>query len=82
MGEWIYGCDICQEVCPWNSKAIEALDPLLRPRFASGKVDVEEVLEWDQEQYAQKLRRSAMKRVKLPQLKRNATIVRNNLQEE
>lgn len=82
MGDWLYGCDICQDVCPWNSKAIEAVDPALQPRFTAGRMNVEEVLEWDQDQYAQTLRRSAMKRVKLPQLKRNATIVRNNLQEK
>jgi epoxyqueuosine reductase len=80
IGDWLYGCDICQEVCPWNNKAIESVEPALRPRFAEGTLDAGEVLAWDQDRYAQTLRRSAMKRVKLPQLQRNARIVLNNRQ--
>jgi len=80
MGDWLYGCDICQDVCPWNSKALESVDPALASRFADGTLNVREVLEWTPEEYAKTLRLSAMKRVKLPQLKRNATIVLNNSQ--
>jgi epoxyqueuosine reductase len=80
MGDWLYGCDICQDVCPFNGKAPESDDPVLRPRFASGTLDVQEVQKWTPDDYSQALRHSAMKRVKLPQLKRNATIVFNNSQ--
>jgi epoxyqueuosine reductase len=80
IGEWLYGCDVCQDVCPWNSKAVEAVDPALRPRFSTGSIDAGEVLTWDQERYAAALRHSAMKRVKLPQLQRNARIMLDNSQ--
>ncbi len=79
IGEWLYGCDICQEVCPWNGKAPAASDPLLRPRFPTGTVDLREVLNWRDEDYRARLRGSAMKRVKLPVLQRNAKIVASNL---
>ncbi len=80
IGEWIYGCDICQDVCPWNSKAIVATDPLVQPRFKTGTLDVDEVLAWQPEDYRRELKGSAMKRVKLPVLQRNAAIMRKNLQ--
>ena len=62
IGDWLYGCDICQEVCPHNSKAPPLADPALRPRFPSGTIDVNEVLGWDLDTYKARLRNSAMKR--------------------
>jgi epoxyqueuosine reductase len=79
IGDWLYGCDICQDVCPHNRAAPAATDPALAPRFPTGSLDVREVLDWNDENYRSTLRGSAMKRVKLPQLQRNARIVSDNL---
>ena len=76
IGEWLFGCDICQEVCPWNARAAVTLNPALQPRFTTGSLDVNDVLSWTDRT---PLRRSAMKRVKLPVLQRNAGIVAENL---
>ena len=82
MGDWLYGCDVCQDVCPHNGKAPAATDPAVQPRFATGTLDVDEVMNWSDQAYRAALRGSAMKRVKLPVLKRNARIVADNLWKE
>lgn len=75
MKDWLYGCDICQEVCPWNRKAPEAADPAFRPRFPSGTLPLKRC----QDDFSTIVRGSAMRRVKLPMLQRNAAIVDRNL---
>jgi epoxyqueuosine reductase len=78
MGPWIYGCDVCQDVCPWNRDPPAAAEPALKPRWADGTLDARTVLDWTEDDYRRELRGSAMKRVKLPMLKRNAEIVIEN----
>jgi epoxyqueuosine reductase len=79
MGDWVFGCDICQDVCPHNRTPPQATDLALQPRFPTGTMDVEAAAQWTVEQYQQATRHSAMRRVKLPQLQRNAQIVLENL---
>ena len=80
IADWLFGCDICQEVCPYNHAPPTATDPVLRPRFATGSLDVQQVLKWRQADYSKALRNSAIKHVRLPVLQRNARIVAENLQ--
>ena len=82
IGDWLYGCDVCQDVCPHNRAGPASTDPALTPRFPSGTLDVDDVLNWTDDEYRATLRGSAMKRVKLPVLKRNAMIVAQNLAKE
>jgi epoxyqueuosine reductase len=73
---WAFGCDICQDVCPWNGRAPVALLDELQPRLPDGTFATDDILEWDDERYWAATRRSAMRRVKLPQFKRNARLAR------
>ncbi len=79
IDNWLFGCDICQDVCPWNRRAPVATDPAVQPRFPTGTLPVDEVLKWAPDDYRAALKGSAMKRVKLPVLQRNAQIVAANL---
>jgi epoxyqueuosine reductase len=69
---WLYGCDICQDVCPWN-RFEQATDELrFQPREGNVNIPLTETLELTCETYAERFRGSAMKRAKLSGLQRNA----------
>jgi epoxyqueuosine reductase len=78
MGEWVYGCDVCQEVCPHNST--RGRSGGARPEYASERegFSLLEVLGWDEEARRGAMRGSAMKRATLAMMKRNAIIVAGN----
>lgn len=69
---WFYGCDICQDVCPWNRFEQVTPEPRFQPRAGNVNVNLAEVVELTQETYAERYRGSAMKRAKLGGLQRNA----------
>lgn len=69
---WLYGCDICQDVCPWNQMTLETTEPRFEPREGNVNASLFEILELTPETYAARFRRSAMKRAKLSGLQRNA----------
>jgi epoxyqueuosine reductase len=84
VGGMVYGCDICQEVCPWNVKFSQELaeeSPFKARDFIAGKDAVTlatDILALDQEQFSPAFRKSPMKRAKLAGLKRNAAVALEN----
>ena len=84
MGDRIYGCDVCQEVCPWNVKFARTLPDespyAARPLIAAGSASslARAVLQMQPGDYTRALRGSAMKRAKLWMLQRNACVVLGN----
>ena len=84
LDEHLYGCDVCQDVCPWNVKFARALpaESPFRPRDVVRDKDApalaREILAMDQAAYTDAFRNSAIKRAKLAGLKRNAVVVLGN----
>jgi len=71
LGGRIYGCDICQEVCPWNAVAPRSDDPAWQPRAAWDGVDLLTLSRRSDAELTVDLRRSAMRRTKVHGLRRN-----------
>jgi epoxyqueuosine reductase len=69
---WLYGCDICQDVCPWNQMTPATDEARFEPREGNVNASLSQVIELTQEAYANRFRHSAMKRAKLSGLQRNA----------
>jgi epoxyqueuosine reductase len=85
IGDRIYGCDVCQEVCPWNQRFARTLpdgSPFAPREFLVDKDASQlarELLSMTQEQFSVAFRNSPMKRAKLRGLQRNAAVVLENL---
>ncbi len=78
MGDWIFGCDVCQEVCPYNRHAPTAREPRFKIRPPGPQPKLDDVLGWSMDDYRTLLRDSAIRRATLDMLKRNALIARAN----
>lgn len=78
MKGWFYGCDICQDVCPWNRFQQPTEEARFEPRQGEISIDLNEVLSFTPEKYAERFRRSAIKRAKLSGLQRNAKALKTN----
>ena len=71
MDDWIFGCDVCQDVCPWNRFSKSHNEPLFNPNpelLSMNNKDWEEITE---ETFKKVFKNSAVKRTKLDGLKRN-----------
>jgi epoxyqueuosine reductase len=75
---WVFGCDVCQEVCPLNTAttAIEAAEFQIPDNRRA--LDLPGLLRMGRDEYVETFRHSAMKRAKLSGLKRNAAVAMGN----
>ena len=71
MENWAFGCDICQDVCPWNSFSAPAAEPLFADRRGLLQMSAGEWEEITEETFKVIFRNSAVKRTKFKGLKRN-----------
>lgn len=83
MGDWMFGCDICQEVCPWNvSFAQEASDPALEHDPALARLPLAPVVEAPDDELQRRFGWTALERPGPEGLRRNARIALSNLSRE
>ena len=78
MGDWIFGCDICQDVCPVNLKALPGHLEEFKQRNGFSTPELVPILEMDQVTFSDKYKNSPIKRTKLVGLQRNACVALGN----
>ncbi|HSF06175.1 MAG TPA: tRNA epoxyqueuosine(34) reductase QueG [Methylomirabilota bacterium] len=72
LGDWIFGCDVCQEVCPWNRKAPPTREPALAPEAPLGPLGA--LLDLDDDGFRARFKGSAIWRAKRRGLVRNVAL--------
>ncbi|HYM04963.1 MAG TPA: tRNA epoxyqueuosine(34) reductase QueG [Terriglobales bacterium] len=78
MGHEVFGCDICQDVCPWNRKAPATTAAEFQPREGLVNPALEWLADMTGEEFREKFRGSAVRRTKRSGLRRNAVIAMGN----
>jgi epoxyqueuosine reductase len=69
---WVFGCDICQDVCPWSRFSKPTDEARFTPREGIIEPNLRELVDMSQEEFSTRFRKSAIKRTKLSGLRRNA----------
>lgn len=75
---WLFGCDICQDVCPWNKKFSRQTKEKEFLEIKNKELLIEEILEMNNEEFKEKFKESPISRAKLSGLQRNAKFIRYN----
>ncbi|HVX16040.1 MAG TPA: tRNA epoxyqueuosine(34) reductase QueG [Pirellulales bacterium] len=78
LGDWVFGCDVCQDVCPWNNRAPTVDDRALQPTPGSNPLDLIELFRLDDEAFRRRFRGTPLWRSKRRGLLRNAALVLGN----
>ena len=81
IGTWIFGCDICQDVCPWNRKAKVTNEEAFKPRPWAAP-ELLKLLQLNEKEFNEQFKHSPLKRAKRSGLIRNACVALGNLREK
>ena len=76
FGDWVFGCDICQEVCPWNRFAPADSDPAFHPREDLHRLTANALLQMSEVDFQERFRGTPLERTGYAAMQRNARIVR------
>ncbi len=78
MGPWLFGCDVCQEACPWNRGAPISAEEAFRPRAGTSPVDLAGLFAMDDRAFRKRFRKTPLWRSKRRGLLQSAAIVLGN----
>ncbi len=78
VGDWLFGCDVCQDVCPWNSRAPISRQAEFAPRVGGNPIDLIGLFALDDAAYRERFRHTPLWRPRRRGLLRNAAIVLGN----
>jgi epoxyqueuosine reductase len=78
VGDWIFGCDVCQEVCPWNRFARPTGEQAFRPRSDLPYPHLDELLALNEAEFCRRFNGSPIQRIRRRGLQRNAAVALDN----
>ncbi len=78
MGDWVFGCDLCQEVCPWNRRSPTSIEASFQPLPDTNPFDLAALFSLTDEEFRARFRRTPLWRPKRRGLLRNAAIALGN----
>ena len=78
MSDWIFGCDVCQDVCPWNRFSLQHQEPVFNPKSNILNFSKEDWVDISDEIFKDIFTKSAVKRAKFEGLKRNINFISND----
>ena len=78
FGDWVFGCDVCQDVCPWNRALRETTERDFLPRAGNADIDLDELRDFTDEGFARRFAGTPIMRAKVHGMKRNAEIAKKN----
>lgn len=78
IGDWLFGCDICQDVCPWNRHAPHSPESAFEPRGDTNPVELASLFALDEAAFRERFRHTPLWRSKRRGILRNAAIVLGN----
>ncbi|MEM8946643.1 MAG: tRNA epoxyqueuosine(34) reductase QueG [Planctomycetota bacterium] len=78
IGDWVFGCDVCQDVCPWNDHAPASTETVFSPQAALDPLELKSLFDLDDEAFRRRFKRTPLWRSHRRGLLRNAAIVLGN----